>query len=63
MIDHRKPSTEEIARQAHELYVRRGGEHGKDVEDWIKAERALRDESVVASLKAKATEVNRRAVN
>lgn len=33
------------ARLAYELYLRRGGEHGYDVEDWLKAERLLLDES------------------
>jgi hypothetical protein len=46
MIDCREPSGEEIARQAHELYVQRGDEHGKDVEDWVRAEEELRDEPV-----------------
>ena len=29
------------ARLAYELYLRRGGEHGHDVEDWLEAERIL----------------------
>jgi len=29
MIGLREPSGEEIARRAHELYLQRGGEHGK----------------------------------
>ena len=61
MIDRREPSREEIARQAHELYVQRGGEHGKDVEDWVKAEKELRDEPVVAEVKTKAAQASRRA--
>jgi hypothetical protein len=36
-------STEQIARRAHELYVQHGGEHGKDVEDWVRAEKELGD--------------------
>jgi hypothetical protein len=63
MIDRREPSREEIARQAHELYVQRGGEHGKDVEDWVKAEKELRDEPVVAQVKTKATQASRQALN
>ncbi len=27
-----------ISRRAHELFISRGGEHGKDVEDWLQAE-------------------------
>jgi Protein of unknown function (DUF2934) len=45
---------EEIARRAHELYVQRGGEHGKDVEDWVRAEKELSDEPVAATAKTSA---------
>jgi hypothetical protein len=47
MIEQRELSTEEIARRAHELYVQRGGEHGKDVDDWVAAEKELTDKPVV----------------
>jgi Protein of unknown function (DUF2934) len=63
MIERREPSREEIARQAHELYVQRGGEHGKNVEDWVRAERALRDEPAVRPVKTKAAQASRMAVN
>jgi len=46
MIGRREPSGEEIGRRAYELYLQRGGEQGKDVEDWIRAEKELNDESV-----------------
>ena len=46
MIKQRELSTEEIARGAYELYVQRGGEHGKDVEDWIAAEKDLTDKEI-----------------
>lgn len=32
---------DELASLAYELYERRGGEHGHDVEDWLEAERIL----------------------
>jgi len=35
---------EEIAERAYDLYVRRGGEDGHDVEDWLVAELRLRQE-------------------
>ena len=41
MIDRKEASREAIARRAYELYVQRGGEGGKDVEDWVRAEREL----------------------
>jgi hypothetical protein len=33
---------DEIARRAYEIYLRRGGEHGGDLDDWLEAERQLR---------------------
>ena len=32
----------DIARRAYELYLQRGGEHGGDLDDWLRAERELR---------------------
>lgn len=37
------PTHDEIARRAHQLYEARGGEHGRDVEDWLRAERELQE--------------------
>ena len=31
-----------IARRAFEFYCERGGGHGRDVDDWLQAERELR---------------------
>jgi len=36
------PSYEEIAQAAYQRYLSRGGDHGRDFEDWIEAERSLR---------------------
>lgn len=38
----REPTPEEIARRAHELYLARGGRNGGHVDDWLEAERELR---------------------
>lgn len=38
-----KTLRDEIARRAYELYLQRGCEDGRDVEDWITAERELTD--------------------
>ena len=59
MIKQREPSTEEIARRAHELYVQRGGEHGKDFEDWVAAEKDLTDKLVVGAAKTRAAQAGR----
>ena len=37
-----EPTHEDIARRAYQLFEERGGEHGRDLEDWFKAERELR---------------------
>ncbi|HZP33498.1 MAG TPA: DUF2934 domain-containing protein [Candidatus Acidoferrales bacterium] len=35
------PSHEHIAIRAYEIYVKRGAEHGRDLDDWLQAEREL----------------------
>ena len=35
-------SSTDIARRAYELFLHRGGEHGEDVHDWLRAEHELR---------------------
>ena len=34
--------SEQIARRAYEIFLSRGGEHGRDQEDWFQAEDELR---------------------
>jgi len=36
-------SEESIAELAHRLFLERGGEHGYDVDDWLEAERRVRN--------------------
>jgi hypothetical protein len=38
-----EPSQEDIRLRAYERYVDRGGAHGAEVEDWLAAERELRN--------------------
>ena len=38
----RTPTSEEIAEAAYRRYLERGGEHGRDFDDWVEAERSLR---------------------
>jgi Protein of unknown function (DUF2934) len=33
----------DVARRAYDIYIARGCEHGHDVEDWLQAERELRE--------------------
>jgi hypothetical protein len=37
------PSPEEVARRAYEIYLARGGESGHEQEDWLRAERELKE--------------------
>src|SRR5947209_13552577 len=39
----RRPSHDEIAKRAFEIYLSRGEWPGRDVEDWLEAERQLRN--------------------
>lgn len=59
MFGRREPSGEEIARLAHDLYLQRGAEHGKDVEDWVRAEKELSDEPVEGTPKSRPTDRNK----
>ena len=35
------PTPDEIATEAYAIYLARGGEHGRDQDDWLEAERRL----------------------
>jgi hypothetical protein len=37
------PSEDDIRMRAYQLYLERGGADGADFEDWLRAERELRD--------------------
>ncbi|HWN98073.1 MAG TPA: DUF2934 domain-containing protein [Blastocatellia bacterium] len=37
-----EPSLEAIAKRAYEIYLARGGAHGNDTDDWLRAELDLR---------------------
>ena len=56
VIEHKEISREDIAHRAYELYVQRGEEPGKDVEDWIRAEHELGVEPVVAPTRTMAAQ-------
>jgi hypothetical protein len=36
-------SSDEVARRAYEIYQSRGGQHGADFDDWIQAEKQLKE--------------------
>jgi hypothetical protein len=63
MFERRAPSGDEIARRAHELYLQCGGDHGKDVEDWVGAEKELREEPVAEPARTRPAQAVRNASN
>ena len=44
--DPRETDSDRIARRAYERFEERGGEHGKDQEDWFAAEEEVRETQV-----------------
>ncbi len=38
------PTREQIAKRAHELWVKNGCKHGQDEQNWLEAERQLKAE-------------------
>ena len=46
MIELREPAKDEINHRAYALYLMSGREHGRDVEDWVRVEKELDDDSV-----------------
>jgi hypothetical protein len=49
MIELREPAKDEITRRAYALYLIRGCEEGRDVEDWFRAENKLTDETIAGT--------------
>ena len=39
------PTNADLAERAYEHYLARGGEHGRDADDWLRTERELSDGS------------------
>ncbi len=59
MIEHKELSKQDIAHRAYELYVQRGSQPGKDVEDWVRAEKELTGEVGVAPAKTMTAQAGR----
>ena len=49
------PTQEEIAIAAYEIFISRGATDGRDVDDWLEAERALLSQSKSTAPKSKTT--------
>jgi len=59
MIRRKELSKEEIAHRAYELYLQRGGEPGKDLEDWVRAEKELSGQVVPGPVVTKGAQTSR----
>lgn len=35
------PAENDIAKRAYQLFIERGGQHGRDMDDWLSAQREL----------------------
>ena len=49
-----------VVRLAYELYVRRGGEHGHDEEDWLMAEQMLLEKQKPSGPSRRTVDASRR---
>lgn len=56
MITRKEPSKEDITHLAYGLFLQRGCEPGRDIEDWVKAEKMLSVESDAWSAKTGAAQ-------
>ena len=45
MSERKVPTTQEIEQRAYEIYLERGGEEGRRLEDWLAAEKELTQSS------------------
>ena len=45
------PDPKTIERRAYELYLDRGSDHGHDFDDWLRAERELKERGETAPVK------------
>lgn len=52
------PDPDRIAQRAYERYTARGGEEGRDQEDWFEAERELRERSSGSTTRGNSSDRN-----
>ncbi len=63
MTEYSQPTLEQITHRAYALYLERGGEDGKDVQDWVRAEKELTHPSVAESSKPRAAQLTRNSLH
>lgn len=57
-----KPTEEQIAQRAYVMYLNRGGETGRDVDDWLAAEKELLEQDSSSPQKTRAAAAGRSSV-
>ena len=55
------PGNEAIAARAYQLFLQRGGEHGRELDDWLTAERELVGAAAATNVSARRVTDRRRA--
>ena len=55
------PGNDAIAARAYQLFLERGGEHGRELDDWLAAERELVGQGASTTVIARRTTDRRRA--
>jgi hypothetical protein len=55
-----RPSACDVARRAYELYCARGYGDGQDIQDWLQAERELREATAALELRLRLVPKRRR---
>ena len=63
MVERQEVLRDGIARRAYEIYVQRGGENGKDVEDWLRAEKEIGGKAADAPAKARTAAAESNSTN
>lgn len=48
-----RPAEDEIRRRAYEIYETHGGQKGREIDDWLIAERELTEQSTPATQKSR----------
>jgi hypothetical protein len=59
VVEHKELSKQEISDRAYQLYLQRGSEPGRHVEDWVLAEQELTIEVITPQTKTKAASSGR----
>ena len=59
MMEFQEELRDGVARRAYEIYVQRGGQNGRDVEDWLRAEKEIRDKPADMPAKSRAAAAGR----